>query len=162
MKAPIMYTFFTLGQILTFMGHKMIKIWPMYKIPYNSSTISPRTNKNVSMCLSWPKDSNNMQHDLLGHIMTLTWPWPKVKVKYQIFKVMMHIVLIFGTCSSLWHQIQCCTLFRSWARANNIFENRDLWWRSANSGAFVIDLTSTWILTFKTLRMMFRSLTWLF
>ena len=97
MKAPIMYTFFTLGQILTFMGHKMIKIWPMYKIPYNSSTISPRTNKNVSMCLSWPKDSNNMQHDLLGHIMTLTWPWPKVKVKYQMLKVILHIFY------SLWH-----------------------------------------------------------
>ena len=64
-------------------------------------------------------DSNNVLIDLLGQILTLTWPWPKVNVKFCHLMVMRHILEILESCWSLWCQFHLRILSGSEATDTN-------------------------------------------
>ena len=90
----------TLGQNLTFLGHKMVKIWPTEKISCNSRTIRPRTTPKVSKCLSWAKDFDDMRHDLARSHCDLDLAWPKVKVKC-LYTFQGHVAYHSNPCGML-------------------------------------------------------------
>ena len=55
-----------------------------YVFADNSRLKRARDMDVVSLCLSCYDASNGMQHDLLGSIFDLTWPWPEVKYWHDL------------------------------------------------------------------------------